>query len=122
MKYSILLVVLALAGMAKADPIQDHVVNGYKAAWMPSSATPCPKVCEAADGAKAEAEKFTAMTFGNKISYVCKSEIVTTGAYAGKGTLYGNNFDSTSRNKLCMVSTADGTVKRVDKFYCLCVY
>lgn len=118
---ALVLGILLVAVAAKADPIQDNVVNGYKAAWLPSSETPCSKVCSAAD-ARAEGEKFVIASIANKATFVCKAEAKTGGAYAGEGWLYGNNFSSTARNKVCMVSTADGSVQRLQKFYCLCVY
>lgn len=105
-----------------ADPIQDTVVNSYKAAWLFSDATPCDKVCSAGHGANAEAEKFLIASIQNKLTYSCKGKASTGGAYAGSGTLYGNNFDSPAREKVCMVSGADGSVQRLSKFYCLCVY
>ncbi len=113
-------VALQLSSMASADPINDLAFNSYKAGWFPSLQTPCAKVC-AAEGARAEFELFAGPGWQNTATFVCKGETQVGGVWGGSGWLYGNNFNSPSRENVCMVSTAAGGAQRLLKFYCLCV-
>lgn len=114
------LVLLTLSFSAHSDPIQDGVYQGKKVGWFKSNATPCNQVCKKAHGGIAEHEKFYQMALQNKLTYVCKA-YAKTGNPKGKGQLYGNNFSSPARKKVCMVSTPQGKVQRYQNFLCECV-
>ena len=105
---------------ALADPIQDNLFQVHKAGWFKSIGTPCPQVCKRIKGSIAEFEGFYAPQLKNKRTHVCKAATHTSNP-SGKGWLYGNNFSSPGRNKICMVSTPSGRAKRERRFYCLCV-
>lgn len=109
-----------LAGAAMADPITDGALNAYKAGWYPSVNTACPRVCAVA-GVKAEGEAFNNPSIGNTATYVCKAATSTAAPSAGKGFLYGNNFNAANYAPFCLVSTLNAQVQRLTKFYCLCV-
>ncbi|MBT3980902.1 MAG: hypothetical protein HOE90_06070 [Bacteriovoracaceae bacterium] len=112
--------VFALSSQVFANPIQDGFYQGKKVGWFKSNATPCSVVCRRAHGGTSEFEKFKMPALGNKYTYVCKAKEVSSVPLA-KGELYGNNFSSAARNKVCMVSTPNGQVHRKIKFKCLCV-
>ena len=109
-----------LAGTAFAHPIADGSLIAHKSGWYPSVNTACPRVC-AAVGAKAEGEAFNNPSLGNTATYVCKGVTSTAAPSAGKGFLYGNNFNAANYAPFCFVSTLSAQVQRLQKFYCLCV-
>ncbi len=111
---------LFLSQGAFADPIQDNVFQGRRVGWFKSNSTPCNIVCKKMKGSIAEGESFFSPQIKNKRTSVCKAPTHTKQP-SGKGWLYGNNFSSPGRNRLCVVSTPSGRAQREKRFYCLCV-
>ncbi|MBT3984180.1 MAG: hypothetical protein HOE90_22690 [Bacteriovoracaceae bacterium] len=112
--------IFSLSSLVYANPVQDGFYQGKKLGWFPSSSTPCSVVCRRARGSVAEFEKFNMPSLVNKYTYVCKAK-ETSNMPLAKGELYGNNFSSAARRKVCMVSTSSGHVHRKLNFMCLCV-
>lgn len=109
-----------MSASAFADPIIDNAFAGRKVGWFPSNQTSCKAIC-AQQNATAEFETFNGPTWNNSLTFVCKGTAGVANPWGGQGWLYGNNFNSPAREKVCVVSTAAGSAQRLLQFYCLCV-
>lgn len=121
-------VVIALASVAQADPIEDLSMDSYEAGWYPNfykgkGPMTCPQTCEIWTGARSESEYSYEVDKSTRRTNVCKvtnrEEIILEPIDDPKSHwLYGNQFDD---YPICYVHPAEKKPFRSELFMCECV-
>ncbi|MFH2045292.1 MAG: CARDB domain-containing protein [Pseudomonadota bacterium] len=123
MIWPVFMILLLLAAVVQADPIQDNSLNNYKAGWYPNyykqkGPMTCPETCKI--WIQGVPEQEMSMAAKTKKTNVCKfsySKPINK-PVRGPGFLYGNQFDSTP---ICYAADMSNKPQKSEKYYCLCI-
>lgn len=115
-------ILLSVAAVVLADPIQDKSLNDYKAGWYPNfykqkGPLTCPETCKI--WVTGVAEREMSMAANSKVTHVCKfSNRTLPNVTRSAGFLYGDQFDNTP---VCHVTDMNGKARESKQYYCLCI-
>ncbi|MBU1052916.1 MAG: hypothetical protein KKC46_03670 [Proteobacteria bacterium] len=123
MIWPVFMILLLLAAVVQADPVQDNSLNTYKAGWYPNyykqkGPMTCPETCKIWIQGVPEQEMSVAAK--TKSINVCKfgyDKPINKPMRDG-GFLYGNQFDKTP---VCYTAGMSKKMQTSEKYYCLCI-